>query len=56
LVTLIKVQLREPKADQIGWVVSIKGNIKALDKMNHEEALKYHDQFIRLTKEKPFLK
>ncbi len=56
LVKLIKAQLADPKADQIGWVVSIKGNIKALDKLNHDAAMQYHDQFIKLTKERPFLK
>lgn len=56
LAKLIKAQLTDPKPTEIGWVVSIKGNIKALDKINHEEALKYHDQFIKITKEKPFLK
>ncbi|HLJ31808.1 MAG TPA: hypothetical protein VKU36_05180 [Candidatus Babeliales bacterium] len=56
LVRLIKAQLAEPRQDQIGWVVSIKGNIKALDKINHDAALEYHNKFITLTKEKPFLK
>ena len=56
LVRLIEAQLAEPKKDQIGWVVSIKGNIKALDKINHDAALEYHNEFIALTKEKPFLK
>jgi hypothetical protein len=56
LVKLIKMQLAEPKTDQIGWVVSTKGNIKALDKLNHAAAMQYHDQFINLTKEKAFLK
>lgn len=56
LVKLIKELLANPKPTDIGWVVSIKGNIKALDKINHDEALKYHDQFIKITKEKPFLK
>jgi hypothetical protein len=56
LVRLIKAQLAEPKQDQIGWVVSIKGNIKALDKINHEAALEYHNRFIKLTGEKLFIK
>jgi hypothetical protein len=56
LVRLIKGLLAEPKADQIGWIVSVKGNIKALDKINHAVALEYHDKFIKLTGEKPFLK
>lgn len=57
LVKLIKAQFADPKTDQIGWVVSIKGNIKALDKLNHATAMQYHDQFIKLLpKEKPFLK
>ncbi|HSC24784.1 MAG TPA: hypothetical protein VLB80_01025 [Candidatus Babeliales bacterium] len=56
IINLIKILLAEPKTTEIGWVVSTKGNIKALDKMNHEKALEYHDQFINLTKERPFLK
>ena len=56
LVRLIRGLLADPKKDQIGWVVSVKGNIKALDKINHEAALEYHNQFITLTGERPFLK
>lgn len=56
LVRLIKGLLAEPKPTEIGWAVSIKGNIKALDKVNHAMAMQYHDQFIKITKEKPFLK
>jgi hypothetical protein len=56
LVRLIKVQFAEPKVDQIGWVVSVKRNIRALDQLNHASAMEYHDKFIQLTKEKPFLK
>lgn len=56
IIRLIKGLLAEPKTDQLGWVVSIKGNIKALDKLNHEAALEYHNRFIKLTGEKPFLK
>lgn len=56
LVRLIKGLLSLPQPDQIGWVVSVKGNIKALDKINHNAALEYHNRFVTLTKEKPFLK
>lgn len=55
LIKMIKYLLAEPKKGEIGWVVSTKGNIKALDKLNHAEALKYHDKFVEITGERRFL-
>ncbi len=55
LIKMINGLLAEPKKGEIGWVVSTKGNIKALDKLNHAEALKYHDKFVEITGERRFL-
>lgn len=53
----IKSLLSDPKTTEISWMVGIKSGIKKLDKLNHDAALKYQEDFIKIMpKEKRFIK
>lgn len=53
----IKNLLSDPKTTEISWMVGIKSGIKKLDKLNHDAALKYQEDFIKvMPKEKRFIK
>jgi hypothetical protein len=53
----LKALLSNPQTAEISWLVGIKGGIKNLDKLNHDAALKYQEDFIQIMpKEKRFIK
>lgn len=52
---LIKQLFEKPKTTEMSWIVSVKGIIKTLFKVNQALAREYEDKFIELAKEKRFL-
>ncbi len=55
IVKLIKQLFDAPKTTEMSWMVSIKGNIKALFKLNQRLARDYEKQFMQISGERRFL-
>lgn len=56
LIAKIESLKKREKVNEMNWLIEFQGNIKKLDKVNHEKALSYQNEFIKkFTGQRPFL-